>query len=675
MRAPWAGRPELRLAIAGLLVMVIAALAWGTRSAERVADRNGVLVQATVATLAPSTAACQPDTVPAGAGRVRVPATIRGGAVRARAVMQAGGRRLEGAWAESSGGEVVVPVPEGADGAVDLCLESSGPGAADLVGQPTGEANRLRLGDGRGAGLMRVDYLYGEGPEPVWSHTIGAMPERIAAANGSAWAPWVAGLGLLAALGGLLALLAGRRELLAVAVMAFGSAATWSGVTPMFQASDEPSHAGYVMVFAELGHPPRDRSNTGELPEEMGCWGAVTRFQTARFFHTERPLWKRPQGDPCAGTDRRKDAAQYQAAQPPAYYLLARGGYELGSALDRPLPDRLLLARLVSALLAALTVLSAFVFVREALPEPPWAARAGAVAAGLQPVMMFNHAVINSDALVFALATALAAVLARTWRRGITARRALLIGGLLGLGAVTKLTFLLVVPLAAGVQLLVWLRRRELPLRRRAGLLAASWGLALIPPLLYVLLSASIFEPDVQEEASITAPSPGGKLRVASYIWQAFLPPLPFMDDAFEGNRPPGIHGMIEGPATRLGWWDDYGIAAPFANLIVLGAVALVAGAAVLAARRRAWRLPLAVVLAVSAAYGALLIYALYDPFSFYVQGRYMGVLTAFWALCAGVAVAALRPRRQALATASLAVIMIGWSALALEATLSRWYL
>jgi 4-amino-4-deoxy-L-arabinose transferase-like glycosyltransferase len=257
----------------------------------------------------------------------------------------------------------------------------------------------------------------------------------------------------------------------------------------------------------------------------------------------------------------------------------------------------------------------------------------------------------------------------------VTLRRALLIGGLLGVGTLAKITFLLVVPLVVVVQLLIWLRRRELPLRRRAGLLAASWGVALIPPLLYTLRSAAVFEPGVQEEAGVKPPVGEDKLELASHVWQSFLPRLPFMNDLYGGAEPPAVHGMLEGPASRLGWWDDYGIGEPFATLILLGAVALVLFAIFTAARRRAWRLPLAVVLFASIGFSVLLVAALYAPPGFQVQGRYMGVLTACWALAVGVAVAALRPRRQALAAASLTVVMLGWSALALEATISRWYL
>lgn len=654
---------------------MLAALAWGARPADRVADRNGALWQAPVATLAPGAAACQPDAVPEGAGRLRVPATPQG-EVTARAVVTVGGRRLDGGWARSTGA-LVLPLPAGVPRGVtaEVCVESQGPAATVLFGQPTGEPDRLRLGDGAGLGRMRIDFLFGDGPRPLWGATLLDLPGRVAAATGSSWAPWVAGLGVLLLLGALVALMRGRRELLAVAVLAFGSAATWSGVTPLFQASDELSHAAYVQVFGELGHPPRDRRNTGEVPDELACWATFTRLTTTRFYPPERPPWNLPDEDPCAGADRTRDAAQYQAAQPPAYYALATAAYEAGSALGRPLPDRLLLARLVSALLAAATVLSVFLLVREAFPRSPWPARGAALAAALQPVLMFNHATINSDALVFACTAAVAAVLARIWRRGPTPRRALLLGGLLGLGAVAKITFLLVVPLALAVALLIWLRAREIPLARRGMLLAAAGAAALVGPLVYVLLGDAIFEPSVQNEASVAPPVEPDKLRMISYVWQSLLPPLPFMEDLFPGGRPPGWRGMITGPTSRLGWWDDYGIGGPFADLIVVAAAALVLFAVFGAARRRAWRLPLVVASGVAVAYCVLLVWALYKPGDFQVQGRYMGILMPIWGLAAGTAVASLRPHRQGHAAALLGVGMLAWTALALEATLSRWYL
>ncbi len=641
---------------------------------------NGAIYQAPVVTLTPGSAACQPDVVAPDAERVRAPATVQAGAVRTRVVVTVDGRRLEGAWAPARRDALVMALPRGTprDVGAEVCVESEGPGQAALQGQPTGEPDRLRIGDGTGTGRMRLEYLFGRGEQPLWGSAAGAVAGRIAGATGSAWAPWIVGLGLLGALFALAVLVrgaSGRRELLAVALLAFGSAGTWSGITPLFQASDELSHAAYVQVFSELGHPPRDRSNTGEVPEEMACWAHTTRFGLTRFFDAERPAWRRAPKDPCEGQNRRKDAAQYQSAQPPAYYAMARAGYEAASALDRPLPDRLLLSRLISALLAAITVLSVFLLVRDAFPQAVWPARAAALAAGLQPVMMFNHGVINSDALVFSVSAAVAAVLARAWRRGPTLRRAVLLGALLGLGLLAKITFLLVVPLALAVQVLIWLRAREVPLGRRALLLGATWATALVPAVAYVLLGDAIWEPAEQDEARVSAPVNTSKLRIASYVWQSVLPPLPFMEDVFPGARPPGWHGMITGPTSRLGWWDDYGIEAPASTLLLIGAVSMLAWAAVTALRRRAWRLPLAVGVGVGVTYPALLVWALYIPHDFQVQGRYMGVLLPLWGLAAGTAIASLRPARQGPAVAVLAIAMVTWTALALAATLGRFYL
>jgi hypothetical protein len=679
MRAPWAGRTELRTLAGGLLVVAVAALLAGAGRADRVAASNEVLLQSPVATLTAGSAACQPDSVPPDASRVRVPATVEDGALRARAVVAVDGRRAAGDWAAAKQGEIVVPLPAGTpEGPVEICIESAGPGQGEIMGARTGEADRLRLGEGTGAGRMRLDYLFGPGPQAFWGAASAALPSRIAAANGSAWAPWLVGIGLLAALGGLVALVAapaGRREVLAVAVLALGSGMSWAGVTPLFQATDELAHAAYVQALAELGHPPRQKKNTGEVSAEMACWADFVRLEKARFYHPEHPPWRRHAGDPCAGMDRRKDAAQYQAVQPPAYYAMASAGYRVGNVLDRPLPDRLLLTRLVSVLLAAVTVLSVFLLVREVLPASPWPARAAALAVGLQPVLMFNVSFINSDALVVATTAVIAAVLARTWRRGPTLPHGLLVGGLLALGALSKINFLLLVPCVVAVQAVAVLRWSALPLRRRGLLLAASWATALVPVLAYLSLGESIWESEVQDQAGVAPPVHVSKTDMASFVWQSFLPPLPFMDDRFPGIRPPALEGMLFGPTSRLGWWNDYGIGEPWRTLLVLACVALVARAVLLAARRRAWRLPLFVAATVALTFTALLVAALYDPSRFQVQGRYLLPLAPIWALAVGVAASGVQARLQRHAVALLGVAMLGWTGLAFAATVSRWYL
>lgn len=661
---------------AGAVLLMALMFVWGARPADRVADRNNALYQGPVAELKPGLAACQPDAIPVDAERVRVPATVRAGAVRSRVIEVTGGTRVAGAWAPSVDGALIMPrPPQSRSGATEICVESQGPGSAVLQGQPTGEPDRLRLGNGTGAGRMRMDYLFGSARQPLWGETFLALPGRLAAATGTVWAPWLVGLALMLMTGALVALVTGRRELLAVAALAFGSAAAWSGVTPLFQASDELSHAAYVQVLAELGHPPRDRRNTGELPGELACWAAVVRLNEARFFEPERPPWRLPRRDPCAGKERKRDAAQYQAVQPPAYYALASAGYSAGSLLERSLAERLLLARLVSALLAAVTVLSAFLLVREAFRRSPWPARAGALAAGLQPVMMFNHSTVNSDALVFAAATGAAAVLARIWRRGPTVRRALLLGAVLGIGAIGKITFLLVIPIALTVLVAVLLMQRATPVARRALLLGITLVVAAAPTTLYALLGDAIVEPSVQSEDNFAPRLAENKLRIASFVWQSMLPALPFMEDRFPGAPPPGWYGMLTGPTSRLGWWDDYGIASPFSTLLLAASAGLVLWALVAAARRRAWRPALVVAVGAAVAYSVGLLVVLYTPSGFQVQGRYMGVLTCLWALAAGTAVASLPIHRQGPAAALLALVMLGWTGLAFEATLSRWYL
>ena len=93
------------------------------------------------------------------------------------------------------------------------------------------------------------------------------------------------------------------------------------------------------------------------------------------------------------------------AAQPPLYYLLQTIPYWLASG--GTLLDQLELMRLLSALMAALTALFAFLFVREALPGVRWAWRSAASAWPLSPLLGFMSGVVNPDALLFAVSAAI----------------------------------------------------------------------------------------------------------------------------------------------------------------------------------------------------------------------------------------------------------------------------
>jgi 4-amino-4-deoxy-L-arabinose transferase-like glycosyltransferase len=496
------------------------------------------------------------------------------------------------------------------------------------------------------------------------------------------------GLGLLVALAAALALLwrgvdgrRGRGDVALAALAALALGTVWAGLTPAFHETDEPAHFAYVQAVAELGHPPRQLVDDGLLSDELACWFDGLAVQRVRFFPAERPPWsetvRQDLDARCATASPRYDGAQYHAVQPPGYYLLAAVAYEAGSGAA--LPMRLLLARLVSVLLTALTVALTYLLVRELVPASRWAARAGALAVALQPIFLFNAAGVNPDALVVALAAGVALVLARAWRRGLTTRRALLLGGLVGAGLWTKANFLALLPaVVLAAALLWWYGGPSAQRRTRALRLAGGAGVAVAALGLLAVLYATVWDRAFTYRQRSLGGEGGSLGRLVSHVWQFFLPPLPFMDNL--PGAPPVWSGLLRGISGRLGWWDDFGLAGGWMALVLLGAVAIAAGAAVYVvprARRRPG--PALAVAACVALFLAMLVYADYQ-FSLSMgttafEGRYVFPLIPLWGVVVGCCVAAAPPRWRPSLAGLLAVTFLAHTLLALAAMTGRYYL
>ena len=134
-------------------------------------------------------------------------------------------------------------------------------------------------------------------------------------------------------------------------------------------------------------------------PSNKGVWSPL-----------EQRLLERDQH---AGADRTAAGYSYSAnPQPPLYYLLASAPY-LAASPGTTL-QRLALMRLLSALLAGVTALCAFLFLREALPAIPLAWTVGALGVAVQPMFLNASSGVNPDALLFAASAALFACMART---------------------------------------------------------------------------------------------------------------------------------------------------------------------------------------------------------------------------------------------------------------------
>jgi 4-amino-4-deoxy-L-arabinose transferase-like glycosyltransferase len=472
-----------------------------------------------------------------------------------------------------------------------------------------------------------------------------------------------------------------RRDLLLVGLLCLAIGSCWAGITPAFQKTDETAHFAYVQAFAELGHPPTRFRDTGLLSARTTCWYNGLGVVRYRFFVEERPPWstqvRRSLDRSCANLSPKYDGAMYMAFQPPAYYALAAGAYKLASGFA--LPTQLLFARMVSVLLTALAVALTYLLAREVIPQSPWPARAAALSLALQPVFMFNESGVNPDALLLAVTSAIALVGARAWRRGLSTRRALAVGALTGIGVLSKTNFLALLPSLALLGVALWRGGAPEARRLRAARLAAAAALAGLIFGVYVLVNDLAWHRGLRYRDASYGGAGGSVHRLLEFSWQFFLPRVGGMRDLIGTPGIPFIQ-LLESSATRLGWWNDYGVASAWTPVLMAFGLLLTVAAALYViprAARRPW--PALVAIGCGVLFLASLVWAGYE-FSLgnnldVIIPRHALPLASLWGLLVGCAVAAARPRWRPAITGLLAVAFLGHTVIALATTVNRFYL
>src|SRR2546423_6925267 len=155
------------------------------------------------------------------------------------------------------------------------------------------------------------------------------------------------------------------------------NAITWSLIVPLFQVPDEPAHVAYAQSLAESGQPPTGSDNRHPFSQEERRlvealrWKQVSRRADDRVPATAatRDLLQRTLN---AHADRLGEGGYTSVTNnPPLYYAAAAGAYRISPSTS--LADRIHVMRLLSAVLAGVTTLLVFLFLRELLPGTPWA--------------------------------------------------------------------------------------------------------------------------------------------------------------------------------------------------------------------------------------------------------------------------------------------------------------
>jgi hypothetical protein len=388
----------------------------------------------------------------------------------------------------------------------------------------------------------------------------------------------------------------------ACALVASLSAACWSVITPPFQAPDEPSHFAYAQLLAETGRLPD--SNSGAVSKEeaivmKGLHQSEVEWHSETQTITSQSAQRELQEDLTLPLDRTGEGgAGVAASEPPLYYALATIPYDLGSS--GTLLDSLALMRLLSALMAGVTALFVFLFVRETLPRVPWAWTVGGLAAAVTPLLGFTSGAVTPEALFYVVSSAMFFCLARAFRRGLTRRRAVAIGVVAALGFLTKLNFIGLAPgVTLGLVILGFRGERAVAgkggARHAFGPMVLAMALAISPVCVYVvsnLLNHHHLLGIVSSTATAAPKIEHESLFVdLSFIWEFYLPHLPGMTNYFPGlssfhqlwfDRAVGFYGWLD---TSFPTWVDNLALIPAGLIGLLGLRTLVSRRSALVSR------------------------------------------------------------------------------------------
>lgn len=380
------------------------------------------------------------------------------------------------------------------------------------------------------------------------------------------------------------------------ALVAFLNGAAWSIITPPFQGRDEPSHFAYVQQLVENGGLPHVVTEEHEeySPQESVVLQGLQSSQI-RLFPQHHSLSSESQQrtlerDVGMNLSRKGSGeANVATSEPPLYYALQTVPYALGG---KNTLAQLELMRLFDALLAALTVVLIFLFIRELLPGSPWVASVGALCGAVQPLFGFMAGTVNPETMLYTVCAALLLCLARAFRRGLTLRLAIVLGTLIAVGFLTKLNF---VGVAFGAFVaLTLLGLRELRARgvKMLAPLGAAAGIGISPVALYALANVASGRSTFGYASTLTSVVANSSIpHSASYVWQLYLPRLPGMVHYLRGvstlrdvwfDRFVGLYGWID---TQFPPWVYNVALVPAAAILLLLLRALFAHLAALRVR------------------------------------------------------------------------------------------
>jgi hypothetical protein len=525
---------------------------------------------------------CVPQRIPGGTGRVEMWVDTAG-APRARIdpeVRRKGSPPLPGRVITPNGvgpHKVMFEIPETPDEPESVpgrvCLLSHGKLFVGGMGQ-AGEFDLPPTIDGRRVTSTRIAVWFR--PPAGEKRSVAAMlPDifrRAALFRPGVVGPWAYAAILFLVLPGLvyagMRLLAradedgGRRLPLAaaVALVAFGHAACWALVTPVFQAPDEPEHYAYAQRLGESGKGLTNRPSPYSSDEARGIEAlrtpamAETGDGRPPWLEEDEARWRRANDRGRRSRDDGGGIATATGSHSPVYYGTLAPTYRL--TRDASLWTTVTSLRITSALYGALAAVCAFLIVLELVPRRRLLAVAAGLLVAFHPMFAFMSGTVNNDMGVNGMSALLLYLVVRAFVRGPTPALGAAIGAVLIVAPLMKGTAYALYPAALvglGGALIRHRSRRTLVSFAVLGVTAvalfALWG----------AVSGHF------ERSTFTTPggeAPGSNFGgvqnprgLLAYLWQVFFPPLPFMIDYWQQGAWPYFDIYVVRGWAAFGWY------------------------------------------------------------------------------------------------------------------------
>jgi 4-amino-4-deoxy-L-arabinose transferase-like glycosyltransferase len=470
------------------------------------------------------------------------------------------------------------------------------------------------------------------------------------------------------------------------ALIACLNAVSWSLITPPFQVPDEQAHFAYVEELARTHRLPTS-STQQYAPDEVR---ALEDLQVGRVSlqpqhgtiatRAEQHGLERGLAAGTGASSPGVGAAGDAASEPPLYYALEAIPYELGAGGG--VLDQLALMRLLSAAMAGVTALCAFLFMREALPRTPGAWTVAGLAVAFMPALGSISGAVNPEAMLCAVAAAIFYCLARAFRRGLTPCLAVVIGVLTAVGFLTKLNFL---GLAPGVFLgLVVLTRRSWRVHgadRALRVLAPALGIAATPVFAYIAINLLSHHQTLGFSShALASTARRSMLGEVNYIWQLYLPRLPGMHVDFGDISPirdlwfDGLVGDYGFEDTFFPRWVDTLAAIPLAAILGLAAREAYMRRSALRARLAEFGLYLAMALGLLVLVGASSYLWFPDEAAGFPEPRYVLPLSTLFAAVLALAARGGGRRWGAAAGALIVVLFMAHDLFSQLQVIARYY-